>query len=447
MSKSRLILFVLIFIVITVIVNLAAIYGSVFYDDPPPPRSYVVSLTDVDGDGDLDAVVGNGSNSFSDYGPQNADGSWTPNTIWLNDGSGNFSDSGQQLKGAYESFFDRTDAVALGDLDGDGDIDAMFGSAVGSPNTVWLNTMGFTSAGGYQPPNAIWLNDGAGQFELQGELRIQSRDQYDYDLAQSVVLGDLDLDGDVDAYIAHCCRTAYGFHDGSSEPTTDGHSNAYNVIWFNDGSGQFKDSGQRVGNFATGAVALGDLDGDGDLDAFDANMGIPEWTDSTPSDMVWLNDGAGHFTDSGQRLGDADGYAVALGDVDDDGDLDAVVGNAERAPGTGHANEVWLNDGAGNFSDSGQRLGNDNTYLIVLSDFDHDGDLDAFAGNDYFGQLWLNDGSGLFSGSDQTLDYGYDHAVAIGDVNGDGNEDVFDIHYVSGYRVWFNDGAGRFHRN
>jgi len=77
-------------------------------------------------------------------------------------------------------------------------------------------------------------------------------------------------------------------------------------------------------------VALGDLDGDGDLDAFVANYG--------QANKVWVNNGDGNFT-AGQGLGSAYSYGVALGDLDGDGDLDAFVTNY----GGGQANKVWLN--------------------------------------------------------------------------------------------------------
>ena len=58
-------------------------------------------------------------------------------------------------------------------------------------------------------------------------------------------------------------------------------------------------------------MSLGDLDGDGDLDAFVANL--------DEANRVWLNDGSGNFTDSGQSLGDSDSEGLSLGDLDGDG--------------------------------------------------------------------------------------------------------------------------------
>jgi hypothetical protein len=83
-------------------------------------------------------------------------------------------------------------------------------------------------------------------------------------------------------------------------------------------------------------VALGDVDDDGDLDLFVANDG--------QGNTVWLNDGSGTFTDSGLSLGSSRSYGAALGDVDGDGDLDAFVANF-----VGQANKVWFNNGKGSY--------------------------------------------------------------------------------------------------
>jgi hypothetical protein len=247
----------------------------------------------------------------------------------------------------------------------------------------------------------------------------------DYGVSEAVTLGDLDGDGDLDVYVANCCRTGWGSHNGTDEPTTDGHTNAYNTVWLNDGAGGFTDSGQHLGNSATGAVALGDLDCVGVLVAFVVFLGgRSEFIDSAPRDMFWLNDGMGHFADSQQRLGNADGHAVALGDLDGDGDLDAFVGNAYY----GRADEVWLNDGAGSFTDSRQRLGDENARLVVLDDVDRDDDPMRSWATDPC-QIWTNDGSGHFAVSDRRFEWVWEYAVNLADVDGDGDQDVFAIRF------------------
>ena len=99
----------------------------------------------------------------------------------------------------------------------------------------------------------------------------------------------------------------------------------------NNGSGTFTNSGQSLANQRSDDVAFGDIDGDGDLDAMTANYNQPN--------KVWLNNGSGTFTDSGQSLGSTENSdAVAFGDVDGDGDLDAII-TAYTDP-----TEIWLNN-------------------------------------------------------------------------------------------------------
>lgn len=288
--------------------------------------SWAVALGDFDGDGDLDAFVGN-------HG--------AGDTIWWNDGSGHFSDSGQRL-GDTDTY-----AAATGDLNGDGYLDVVTGSDIGQANQAWLND----GSGHFYPGQALGYGDN-----------------------RAVALGDLDGDGDLDVWA--------GLSDGRA-----------NLVWWNDGGMQggtpahFSDSGQQLGSSDTYAVALGDLDGDGDLDAFTGNLnGEPN--------RVWLNDGSGGFSDSGQSLGSNASWAVALGDLDGDGDLDAFVGNVSFGLNAAPGNTVWLNDGSGHFQDSGQSLGSGDSWAVSLGDVDSDGDLDAFAGNSdrlqQANKLWLN---------------------------------------------------------
>ena len=203
----------------------------------------------------------------------------------------------------------------------------------------------------------------------------------------------------------------------------------------------FIDSGQRLGNSTSVSSALGDLDGDGDLDAFVGNFASPN--------EIWLNDGAGAFSDSGQHPG-SNAFSVALGDLDGDGDLDAFCANIGAALVFGAPDTVYMNNGAGVFTDSGQRLGNLPSTSVALGDLDGDGDLDAFATN-FSGpsKVWINNGAGIFSDSGQSLagGVGPGMSVALGDLDGDGDLDAFAGHDSStGCRVWLNNGVRRFFR-
>ena len=87
------------------------------------------------------------------------------------------------------------------------------------------------------------------------------------------------------------------------------------------------------------SVALGDVDGDGDLDALVANR-------ESNTVSVLINNGAGGFTAAAPVGVGTRPYSVALGDVDGDGDLDALVSNA----GISNNVSVLLGDGAGGFT-------------------------------------------------------------------------------------------------
>ncbi len=357
-----------------------------------------VELVDIDGDGDLDLFAVDGSASAAPF----------PNRLMVNDGLGHFTDeSATRLPPGPPA---NSTEVDFADIDGDGDLDAIV-SNLGS--------------------NQLLLNDGTGHFSDASHQMPQASPPgppgfavpfppFFIEVSAEAVFEDVDSDGDPDVLISN------------ENPFPFGPPGDANRLLINDGNGNFSESFGRI-PFAidqTSGYEAGDIDGDGDLDLIQLNIG---------ANQVLINDGLGFYTDeSALRLpaNNNSSRKGTLGDIDGDGDLDLFVGNSRN-----QQNRLFLNDGAGVFTDATAaalpaRL--DTTTDIDLVDLDGDGDLDAFVTNvgDFVGghgflgdtnTVLLNDGNGVFSDgtfprSDERT--GRSTNAAFGDVNGDGTPDL-----------------------
>jgi hypothetical protein len=295
--------------------------------------------------------------------------------------------------------------VALTDLDGDGRDEVV---TVGGVTRVYTQT----SPGSFQ---TILTYD-------------SGRDE------RSVHAADLDRDGDQDLLVGSTTDTAV--RTGSA-------SGVFGTVAFD--TPQSIDSGTDGGD-----VALGDFNGDGILDAAVAYFDEGGTNDQN---RIYLGDGDGTFTASGQTFGASDSRAVVAYDVDCDGDLDLVVANADRidagVPYVPQNNELWTNDGAGNFSlaasfDGGRSLG------IAAGDLNRDGTVEIVVANGggnqqtapqqnrlfevivgTGGAITLNERSNAFGSASNPDNQRNTRGIALGDLDEDGDLDV----------VFANDGA------
>jgi len=240
---------------------------------------------------------------------------------------------------------------------------------------------------GYEPDMMVRNNNGA-SFTANW-----TEPGPDINPTRGITACDFDQDGDVDIF-----ASAYRLEN--------------NHLWINNGSGSFTDQAGTYGvdgndfdnpdwSFAhTIGSAWGDLDNDGYFDLFVGNFAHPAGhfgcCARQPESQFLRNmgpSGCYYFEDmsAGAGLAWKESFASpALGDYDNDGNLDFFLSNAS---GYGDTSVLYRNLGSWQFTEvtSGEGLSSvANTYQGAWADFDNDGDLDLLAG----GKIYQNQATG-----------------------------------------------------
>lgn len=356
----------------------------------PDAHALDLALLDVDGDGDLDAVLALESQ---------------PNRLYLNDGTG-------KLAWKRDVFVNKnhdTEHVRIADFNGDNIMDIIFVAEDDQQHEYYLGMKNGS------------FNDVSNRLPAKSE-------------GNGLDVGDVNGDGLPDVVV------------GNSG------TNGQNFLWINDSKrpGYFLEATLKALpqlNDATQSIKLADLDGDGDLDMVVGN--------EIPPNRLLINDGHGVFTESQLDLPEPlHTREVLVFDADMDGDLDIVFANLtsnggqwEKDPRT----RLLINDGKANFEDktkSKMPSGKISTYAAASMDFDGNGSpdllLSAIMIPPFEGQqmrAYKNDGKANFT--DFTAEVipeitsGRSWGIAIGDMNGDGIKDVLIGGWGSQVRMLF----------
>ncbi|OQX95438.1 hypothetical protein B6I21_05410, partial [candidate division KSB1 bacterium 4572_119] len=223
-------------------------------------------------------------------------------------------------------------------------------------------------------------------------------------------------------------------NDGFGDIYAIGSIAASNLLLQNTGRGSFLNISKSTGtagkeNYSTD-LALGDFDNNGFLDIYVGNDG---------SNILYFNKGNFKFKDVTVRAGVANSLisVCTAGDYDNDGDLDIYVGNNrggydEYPIRDGWTNRLYRNNDNGTFTDVAEIAGVQdmgNSKGCCFGDYDNDGDLDLYVGNDGNpNSLFQNNGDGTFTNVAEMAGVGEPlgtHAVLFTDFDNDGFLDIY----------------------
>lgn len=399
-----------------------------------------VTVADFDQDGDIDLF--SASSEDGTFAWHRNDGAPTPTFT-------SFALTNAAMGARY---------VFLADIDDDGDLDVL-AAARASGQILWFRN---------RTPHRTALYPAAGQRVVTTNTRMRH-----------MVSGDLDGDGDLDLVTIADSDLVYHLNDGKvpaqftpfpipetieggrwidlGDADNDGDLDIVAASTANHRIFWYENNGQRPPQFAEHvlsfallqprAVLWGDLNNDGDLDAFAVSDGSEN---NGPSAFAWYENNGQSPASFTERIPDSSlGYARSIfgADIDRDGDLDLLVADQEY-----HAVYIYENVGGSptQFQRRDLARGIDTIYgalHVHASDVDSDGDLDVLVASEFNARISLYenlDGAGrsfayhVVDGAAPAV-----HSVVAGDADNDGDMDLFAAIEGANTIAWYENNGAR----
>jgi hypothetical protein len=300
------------------------------------------------------------------------------------------------------------------DIDGDGDIDILASVDQFVPPFI---------------PCYLFINDGNGYFTQENMTRLPDTSLAFY----GVEFGDVDADGDYDAYFVSenyqdllymndgfgyysdetyrlppltSTNSFFAFGDFSNDTFWDiiviCHWNGLNRFLLNDGYGYFDDvtyTRMPIDTLNDGFGAAIDIDNDFDLDLILSWMGGIQ-----VRHIRGLENIDGHFVNFEEgRMDDRIALWIDAGDLDRDGDLDIIVSGVVSRGILINYDGNFIDESEARLPELGPNIGSSN--MVGLGDYDNDGDIDLYYGFSVLKRdhLFINDGNGYFTLGDDRI--------------------------------------------
>lgn len=385
------------------------------YEEVPPPLAWRVAGGVAAGDFNNDGWV----DLYLERGNIGA------NLLYKNKGDGTFEEMGIRAGVALSNYLGS--GPLFFDYNGDGWLDLLLGSIDNSGIRVFKNETNETFT------------------EVSASLNIHTQLN-----TQSASAGDFNGDGFLDLFLSHWYA-----------PTNQEH------LWQNIGGNSFLSADEAVGLHSIDPTAINDFSFTSNFT--DINLdGHPDILISADfgTSQIWLHDAQQHFTNTTNTvISDENGMGSAIGDYDNDGDLDWFVSSIFDGDGVTEGNwgtsgnRLYRNYGDGSFEDvteqAGVRMG-DWGWGSSFADLNNDGFLDLVHVNGWpqgsaqfhhdTTKIFINNGHGQFEerfASLNLVDTGQGRGLVCFDYDRDGDIDIFISNYEQLPSLWRNDGGNQ----